>query len=73
MVLGDAFQLWRPGPSGAERILRARRSGDFLNPEPETVWDTGDSEMKTGAYCTHKQTCNSVKHVERVLDDLEVE
>ena len=72
MVLGDARSNYGdPGHLGLKEFYERAGRVIFLNPEPETVWDTGDSEMKKlGAYCTHKQTCNSVKHVERVLDDL---
>ena len=72
MVLGDARSNYGdPGHLVLKEFYERAGRGIFLNPEPETIWDTGDSEMKKlGAYCTHKQTCNSVKHVERVLDDL---
>ena len=72
MVLGDARSNYGdPGHLVLKEFYERSGRVIFLNPEPETVWDTGDSEMKKlGAYCTHKQTCNSVKHVERVLDDL---
>jgi uncharacterized protein with von Willebrand factor type A (vWA) domain len=72
MVLGDARSNYGdPGHLVLKEFYERVGRVIFLNSEPETVWDTGDSEMKKlGAYCTHKQTCNSVKHVERVLDDL---
>ena len=72
MVLGDARSNYGdPGHLVLKEFYERAGRVIFLNPEPETVWDTGDSEMKKlGAYCTNKQTCNSVKHVERVLDDL---
>ena len=72
MVLGDASSNYGdPGHLVLKEFYERAGRVIFLNPEPETIWDTGDSEMKKlGAYCTHKQTCNSVKHVERVLDDL---
>jgi len=72
MVLGDARSNYGdPGHLVLKEFYERAGRVIFLNPEPETVWDTGDSEMKKlGAYCTHKQSCNSVKHVERVLDDL---
>ncbi|MDA8776468.1 VWA domain-containing protein [Alphaproteobacteria bacterium] len=72
MLLGDARSNYGdPGHLALKEFYERAGRVIFLNPEPETVWDTGDSEMKKlGAYCTHKQTCNSVKHVERVLDDL---
>ena len=72
LVLGDARSNYGdPGHLVLKEFYERAGRVIFLNPEPESVWDSGDSEMKKlGAYCTHKQTCNSVKHVERVLDDL---
>ncbi len=72
MILGDARANYGdPGHLVLKEIHDRARRVIWLNPEPEATWNSGDSEMKRlGAYCTHKQVCNSVKHVERVLDDL---
>ena len=72
MVLGDARSNYGdPGHLVLKEMHERAGRVIFLNPEPESVWNTGDSEMKKlGAYCTHTKVCNSVKHVERVLDDL---
>jgi len=49
---------------------RARRV-IWLNPEPKTFWGTGDSEMLRYLSCTHlARTVSTVRHLERVLDDL---
>ena len=72
MVLGDARSNYGdPGHLVLKEIHERAARVIWLNPEPESTWGTGDSEMKKlGAYCTHTKVCNSVKHVERVLDDL---
>ena len=72
MILGDARSNYGdPGHLVLKEMHERAARVIFLNPEPESTWDTGDSEMKKlGAYCTHTKVCNSVKHVERVLDDL---
>ena len=72
MILGDARSNYGdPGHLVLKEMHERARRVIWLNPEGESRWGTGDSEMKRlGAYCTHKQVCNSVKHVERVLDDL---
>ena len=72
MILGDARSNYGdPGHLVLKEMHGRAARVIFLNPEPESTWDTGDSEMKKlGAYCTHTKVCNSVKHVERVLDDL---
>ncbi|MGB2020132.1 MAG: VWA domain-containing protein, partial [Parvibaculales bacterium] len=56
MVLGDARSNYGdPGHLVLKEFYERAGRVIFLNPEPETVWDTGDSEMKKlGAYCTHK-------------------
>jgi uncharacterized protein with von Willebrand factor type A (vWA) domain len=72
MILGDARSNYGdPGHLVLKEMHERARRVIWLNPEGESSWGTGDSEMKRlGAYCTHTQVCNSVKHVERVLDDL---
>ena len=72
MILGDARSNYGdPGHLVLKEMHERAARVIFLNPEGESSWGTGDSEMKKlGAYCTHTKVCNSVKHVERVLDDL---
>ena len=48
----------------AKRVL-------WLNPEPKSMWGTGDSEMKSLApYCDRAATCSSLKDLERVVSDI---
>jgi uncharacterized protein with von Willebrand factor type A (vWA) domain len=43
----------------------------WLNPEPESFWGTGDSVMRQyRPYCHVARTCNTLEHLERLLDDL---
>ncbi len=72
MVLGDARSNYGdPGHLVLKEIHQRARRVIWLNPEAEAVWDSGDSEMRRlGAYCTQVKMCNSIRHVERVLDDL---
>jgi len=43
----------------------------WLNPEPMSFWGLGDSEMKRYApYCHIARECNSLRHLERTLDQL---
>ena len=72
MILGDARSNYGdPGHLVLKEMHERAARVIWLNPEAESSWGTGDSEMKKlGAYCTHTKVCNSVKHVERVLDDL---
>ena len=72
MILGDARSNYGdPGHLVLKEMHERAARVIWLNPEGESSWGVGDSEMKKlGAYCTHTKVCNSVKHVERVLDDL---
>jgi hypothetical protein len=43
----------------------------WLNPEPESLWGSGDSEMlRYRPYCHYAGVCNSVRHLERAMTDL---
>ena len=72
LVLGDArSNFGDPGHLLLKEMATRARRVIWLNPEPEASWNTGDSEMRRlGAYCSHVQVCNSVRDVERVLDNL---
>ena len=51
--------------------LRRERLDEWLNPEPRSFWGLGDSEMKRYApYCHIARECNSLRHLERTLDEL---
>ena len=72
LVLGDArSNFGDPGHLILKEMATRARRVIWLNPEPEASWNTGDSEMRRlGAYCSHVQVCNSVRDVDRVLDNL---
>ena len=43
----------------------------WLNPEPPPLWGTGDSEMRRyRPYCDLLRECNTLNHLERVVNDL---
>ena len=43
----------------------------FLNPEPKTLWGTGDSEMtRYVPYCHKAKVCSSLNDLEKVVEDL---
>ena len=43
----------------------------FLNPEPKSLWGTGDSEMNRYApYCHKAKACSSLNDLEKVVEDL---
>lgn len=72
LILGDARNNFlAPRSEVMETLhLRAKRV-IWLNPEPETFWKSGDSVMyKYRPYCHLAKTCNTLDHLERMLDDL---
>jgi uncharacterized protein with von Willebrand factor type A (vWA) domain len=43
----------------------------WLNPEPRSLWNTGDSEIQAySAYCHQVEECNSLAHLEQVASRL---
>ncbi len=72
LILGDARNNRGEAHADIMKTLyqRARRV-IWLNPEPLTFWGLGDSEMKRYApYCHIARECNSLRHLERTLDEL---
>jgi uncharacterized protein with von Willebrand factor type A (vWA) domain len=72
LILGDARNNRGEARAGIMKTLyqRARRV-IWLNPEPLSFWGLGDSEMKRYApYCHIARECNSLRHLERTLDEL---
>ncbi|HAD09311.1 MAG TPA: VWA containing CoxE family protein [Porticoccaceae bacterium] len=72
LILGDARNNFLAPRSEVMQLLhnRAKRV-IWLNPEPENFWKTGDSVMyKYRPYCHLASTCNTLEHLERMLDDL---
>ncbi|HRH88272.1 MAG TPA: VWA domain-containing protein [Rubrivivax sp.] len=72
LVLGDARNNRGQARTEVMKTLygRARRV-IWLNPEPRSFWGLGDSEMKHYApYCHIARECNSLRHLERTLDEL---
>ena len=43
----------------------------WLNPEPKSSWNTGDSIMKSyKPYCTSVHVCNSIRQLDRIVGNL---
>lgn len=72
IVLGDGRSNYSDPRVDLLRTVRERsRSVIWLNPEPETFWGQGDSEMHRYArYCHVARTCNTLRHLEHVVDDV---
>jgi len=72
IILGDGRSNdTDPRPDLLETIYRRAKRVIWLNPEPRSFWGVGDSEMpRYLPYCQLARVCNTVKHLERVIDDL---
>jgi hypothetical protein len=72
IVLGDGRSNdTDPRPDLLQAIYRRARRVIWLNPEPRPFWGIGDSEMpRYLPYCHLARVANTVKHLERVIDDL---
>lgn len=72
ILMGDARSNFsNPRADIMKLIYQRARRVIILNPEPEGIWGTGDSEMLKLKPFSHKaQTCGSLKDLERVVDDI---
>ena len=72
LVLGDARTNGRePRADILRKVSDRARRVIFLNPEPRSRWDTGDSMMRAYASaCERTLVCASLRDLERVVTDL---
>jgi uncharacterized protein len=72
IILGDGRSNYADPRVDLMRKLRERsRSVIWLNPEPETFWGQGDSEMHRYArFCHVARTCNTLRQLETIIDDV---
>ncbi len=72
ILLGDGRSNYTdPRADIMKQIYAQARRVIILNPEPEGLWGTGDSEMLKLKPFSHKaQMCGSLKDLERVVDDI---
>ncbi|MBI4693824.1 MAG: VWA domain-containing protein [Gammaproteobacteria bacterium] len=72
LVLGDARSNYgNPGHASLRRIHERARRVIWLNPEPRTFWNTGDSEMRRlGAACDRVESCRSLAQLEAVVTEI---
>ncbi|MEQ8659198.1 MAG: VWA domain-containing protein, partial [Gammaproteobacteria bacterium] len=72
LILGDARSNYSdPGDRALRRIHARARRVLWLNPEPQALWNSGDSEMrKLGTCCDRVEPCRSLKHLERVISEI---
>lgn len=72
LILGDARSNYgNPRGDILKKIHARARRVIWLNPEQQSMWNSGDSEMKRlQPYCDSAKTCASLKDLERVVSEL---
>jgi uncharacterized protein with von Willebrand factor type A (vWA) domain len=72
IILGDGRTNYVDPRIDLMRMINERaRAVIWLNPEPETFWTRGDSEMERyRRFCHVVKTCNTLKGLERIIDDV---
>jgi uncharacterized protein with von Willebrand factor type A (vWA) domain len=72
MILGDARNNYHSSQAWIIKELKAKaRSVFWLNPEPRSYWDTGDSIVgEYGQHCTGTFECRNLRQLEAFVDNL---
>lgn len=72
IVLGDARgNRTEPRTDIMQRLSQRAKRVIWLNPEYRSAWGTGDSDMfRYAPYCNVVSVCNTLRHLERVVNDL---
>ena len=72
LVLGDARSNYGdPGDRVLRRLHAKARRVIWLNPEPRSFWDLGDSAMqKLAAGCDRVASCRTIVHLERIVSEI---
>jgi uncharacterized protein with von Willebrand factor type A (vWA) domain len=72
IIMGDGRGNYtNPRTDILEAIAKRSKRVIWLNPEPESLWGSGDSDMlRYRSYCHYAGVCNSVRHLERAMTDL---
>ncbi len=72
IIMGDGRGNYtNPRTDILEAIQKRCKRVIWLNPEPDSLWGSGDSDMlRYRPYCHYAGVCNSVRHLERAMTDL---
>ncbi|MDR3507506.1 MAG: VWA domain-containing protein [Caulobacteraceae bacterium] len=72
IILGDGRTNYVDPRIDLMRAIQERsRAVIWLNPEPETFWNRGDSEMERyRRFCHVAKTCNTLSQLERIIEDV---
>jgi uncharacterized protein with von Willebrand factor type A (vWA) domain len=72
LISGDARNNYRPPREAVlGDIAKAARAVIWLNPEPHSYWDTGDSAMSHyGKHCTSVHEVRTLRQLEEFIENL---
>ena len=72
LITGDARNNYRPPRDAVlDDVAKAARAVIWLNPEPHTYWDTGDSTMSHYAkHCTSVHEVRTLRQLEEFVENL---
>jgi len=72
LILGDARNNYHSSQSWVVKEMQNRaRHVYWLNPEPKSYWDTGDSIVgEYGTYCDGTFECRNMRQLEKFVDHL---
>jgi len=72
IILGDGRTNYvNPRLDLMRAISERARAVIWLNPEPESLWTRGDSEMERyKRFCTVAKTCSTLAELERIIEDV---
>jgi uncharacterized protein with von Willebrand factor type A (vWA) domain len=72
IILGDARSNYGdPGAQALRRIHERVKRVIWLNPEPRSFWNIGDSAMqKLAASCDRVETCRTLLQLERIVNEI---
>jgi len=72
MILGDARNNYHASQAWVVKEMRKKARHVFwLNPEPRSYWDTGDSIVgEYGVHCDGTFECRNLRQLERFVDNL---
>jgi hypothetical protein len=72
IILGDGRTNYvNPRLDLMRAISERARAVIWLNPEPESLWTRGDSEMERyRRFCNVAKSCNSLAELERIIEDV---
>jgi uncharacterized protein len=72
IIMGDGRGNYaNPRTDILEAIFKRCKRVIWLNPEPLSLWGSGDSDMlRYRPYCHYAGVCNNLRHLERAMADL---